>query len=112
MDIHHIVGRPRRFFVWRIGGFCSLVVRRLFCMCSLSQLVFGGIARRLGMCFSFLGRIGTSRRSLLRGGFFVVDVLVVVCGCGGRIIRSIDRSKLHDRVGFGLAYSCVGLKDK
>ena len=81
-------------------------------MCSLMLRVFVGIARMVGTYLSFLGRIGTSRRNLLRGGFFVVDVLVGVCGCGGRIIRSISRSRLRDGVGFGLACSCIGLKDK
>lgn len=81
-------------------------------MCSLVLRVFVGIARRLERCLSFLVCIGTSCRSLLRGGFFVVGGLVVVCGCGGRIIRSIGRSRLRDEVGFGLAYSCIGLKDK
>ena len=103
MGILCIVCRVLCFFVWRIGGFCSLVVLRLFCMCSLSQLVFGGIARRLGTCLSFLVRICTSCHSLLRGGFFVVGVLVVVCGCGGRITRSIGRSRLSGEVGFGLS---------
>jgi hypothetical protein len=44
--------------------------------------------------------------------FFVVNVLVVVCDCGGHMIRSISCSRLHDKVGFGLAYSRRGLKDK
>jgi len=62
------------------------------------------------MCFSFLGRIGTSCPCLLRVGFFVVGVIVVVCGCGGRIVRSISRSKLHNEVGFGLTCLRVGIK--
>jgi len=57
----------------------------------------------LGTCFSFLC-IGTSRPCLLRGGFFVVVLLVVVCGCGGRIICSVVRSRLRGGVGFGLSW--------
>ena len=63
----------------------------------------------LGTCLSFLC-ICTSRPCLPRVGFFAVDVLVVVCGCGGRIIHSISHSRLHGGVGFCLAYSSIGIK--
>ena len=46
------------------------------------------VERRL----SFLVRTCTSRRILLRAGFFEADALVGGCGCGGRIIRSVSRS--------------------
>ena len=64
----------------------------------------------LGTCFSFLVRIGTSRPCVLRVGFFVVVLLVVVCGCGGRTIRSVVRSRLRGGVGFGLACLRIGIK--
>jgi len=57
-----------------------------------------------------LAHIGTSCPCLLRGGFFVVDMRVLVCGCGWHIIRSIGRSRLHGEVGFGLSYLLVGIK--
>jgi len=110
MGILCIVCRFLCFFVWRIDGFCSLVVRRLFCMYSPFQLVFGGIARMVETFLLSLAHIGTSCPFLLRGGFFVVDMRVLVCGCGGRIIRSIGRSRLCGEVCFGLAYSSIRIK--
>jgi len=110
MGILCIACRLLCFFVWRIGGFCILVVRHLFCMCSLGRLVFGGVARRLGTCFSFLVCIGTSCPYLLRVGFFVVVLLVVVCGFCERIIHSVVRSRLRGGVGFGLACLRIGIK--
>jgi len=64
----------------------------------------------LGTCFSFLVRIGTSCPCLLRVGFLVVVLLVVVCGCDGRIIRSTAHSRLHSGVAFGLACLRIGIK--
>lgn len=58
----------------------------------------------LETAFSFQVCIGTSCPYLLRRGFFVVGVLVVVCGCGGRITRSKVHSRLHGEVGFGLPW--------
>lgn len=55
-------------------------------------------------CLLGLTRIDTSCPSLLRGGFFLVVLLVVECGSDGRIIRSIGRSRLHDEAGFGLSW--------
>lgn len=54
--------------------------------------------------FSFQVCIGTSCPCLLRGGFFVVGVLVVVCGCGERITRSTVHNRQHDEVGSGLSW--------
>ena len=104
MGIFCIEGRILCFFVWRIDGFCSLVVLLLFCMCSLSPLVFVEIARRVETCLLGLGCIDTSCRILLRVGFFVTGSLVVGCGCGEHIIRSINCNKLHGEVIFGSSW--------
>ena len=112
MGILCIACRVLCFFVWRIGGFCSLVVLRLFCMCNQILLVLVETAKRAEKSPSFPARIDRNRQSLLHGGFFVVGVLALVCGFFGRISHSIDRSRLHVGVGFGLAYFCIGLKDK
>jgi hypothetical protein len=64
----------------------------------------------LGTCFSFLVHIGTSCLCLLRVGFFAVDLLFVVCGCGEHLIHSRDHSKLRGGLGFGLTHLLTGIK--
>ena len=67
------------------------------------------VERRL----SFLVRTCTSRRILLRAGFFEADALVEGYGCGGRIIRSISRSNRLSEGDFWMTWLVLRrLKDK
>jgi len=66
--------------------------------------VFVETARTSERFLSFLARIDKSRQILLRGGFVSVGMLVLVCGFVVRIVCSINRSRLHGVVFFGLAW--------
>jgi len=113
MDIPDIACRLLCLFVWRIAGFCNPVGHRLFCMHSQMSRVFVEIARTAEKFPSFLAHIDRNRQNLLLVEFVVADALVVGCDCAGRTIRSIDRSRPHGGVGFGLSrLKPRGLKDK
>lgn len=53
---------------------------------------------------SFQVHIDKNRQSFPHEDFFVVDVLVVVCGFFVRISHNINRSRLHTAIGFGLSW--------